>query len=398
MTRKSAFRDKVARDSAKPKNSGNFGHLKLPEGVELFNPEPDTTVKMDVIPYEVTNSKHLDRDADEEIAVEGSLWYKMPYRVHRNVGAYNETVVCLATFGKKCPICEEGAKRKREGADKKELQSYWNSLRNLYVVIPRGVKKVEETLHIMDISEFAFQKGLDKEIKETPAYGIFPDIEEGKTLKVRFDEELFDKNAWAKAGRFDFVDREEVIKESILKKVPHLDDCLKVLSYEELQNKFLEMEDDSAPEENQKSKKKDAEEDEPEQTERKSKKLERSEKVEKQEEKPVNKKSKLSWEDLEEMSTRKLTKLCENEDLKTNPDKFDDEDELRVAVAEELDIDIPKKSSKKEEEKSSPKEESKSKCPSGFKFGVDIDQHKECNSCAKWDACDDMHEALKASK
>ena len=112
----SSFRDKIKADSEKQKKDAkSYGYLLLPKDVKTFSPEPGSRVILDFIPYEVTDEKHPDRNESNEIAVPGSLWYKRPFKVHRNVGVNNETVVCLTSIGKKCPICEYLAKRTREG-------------------------------------------------------------------------------------------------------------------------------------------------------------------------------------------------------------------------------------------------------------------------------------------
>ena len=92
------------------------------------------------------------------------------------------------------------------------------------------------------MEEYAFQDLLDNEINENEQYEDFADIEIGNTLQIRFTEEKVGKNAFCKANRIDFLERDEQYDESILKKIADLDKTLIVLSYEELEQKFLEME------------------------------------------------------------------------------------------------------------------------------------------------------------
>jgi hypothetical protein len=54
----------------------------------------------------------------------------------------------------------------------------------------------------------------------------------------------------------------------------------------------------------------------------------------------------LDWDDLDEMDEEELIDLIKEKGLKTKPAKFEDEDELREAVAGELGIEIPKKKKK----------------------------------------------------
>ena len=121
--RKGNFRNKIRRDVERQETaSSSYGYLNLPSGVSVFNPEPGSRVKMDIIPYEVTDTNHPDKFEDEQIAVAGDLWYKRPFKIHRNVGSGNDSVVCPTSFGKKCPLCEYRAKRLKEGAPKEEIE------------------------------------------------------------------------------------------------------------------------------------------------------------------------------------------------------------------------------------------------------------------------------------
>jgi hypothetical protein len=223
--KKSRFAGKVAADNKRQATAGNsYGYLKIPKGMSVWAPEPGKRSSFDVIPYTVTNPKHPDRNAEEGIAVPGEIWYKRPFRVHRNVGVGKEAVVCLTSFGKKCPICE-------------------STLRNLYCVIPIGSKEHEAKPHILDISQFLFQEKLNEEIAENADYETYMDIEEGLTLNVRWlSSTMGGGKPFAEAGRIDFDARKKQYTEDILDEVPDLDSLLTELSYKEMETKFMEME------------------------------------------------------------------------------------------------------------------------------------------------------------
>jgi hypothetical protein len=139
--KKPNFKKTVGKNVEKQRaERSSFGYMNLPQGMKMFK-ESKGRINVDVIPYPVTNLKHMDRDSELEIAVPGSVWYKLPFKVHKNVGGGDgETVVCPTTFGLKCPICDHRKKRMSEGADKDELKSLQPSKRNLYAVIPIDVK------------------------------------------------------------------------------------------------------------------------------------------------------------------------------------------------------------------------------------------------------------------
>lgn len=368
--KKSSFRGKIKKDVARQKlESSSFGYLMLPKDIKVYKPTPGTREKFDIIPYTVSDKKHADRDEESEIALEDTLWYKRPFKVHRQVGADNDTMVCLTTFGKKCPICDYRKQRAKDGADVDELKAYKQSKRNLYAVIPIGIKKLEEVIHIFDFSQFLFQDLLNEETEEDEDYEIFPDLEEGFTLKVRWNEESFAKNTFAEAGRIDFVKR-KAYKESILKDVPDLDKLLKELSYDELSAKFHEMEEDEDNHHKKKSNKK----------------------------KKSKKKVDLTWGDIIDMGMPELYEVIDAYKLKLAIDQdVSSTQELQEAIANELNIKITKKKKTNKESKNpNLKKDSKNKCPEGFKYGVDTDNEKitkgKCDSCELWDNCIDKKE------
>ena len=251
MKKRVSFRDKVSRNAEKAKKAvASYGYLNLPRGVSMYKETPGGRSFLDLMPYEVTTVNHPDKDEEIGIAVKGEIWYKRPFKIHRNVGSNGtqgkgETVVCLSSFGKKCPICEYRTKRIREGADKEETDVMKFSYRNLYVVVPLKDKEYEEKPYIWDISQYLFQNLLNDELDENPDNAYFPDYEEGLTLKIRFDSTtLSGSKPFAEASRIDFMKREEMYDESILEDTPKLDDVLQELTYAQIEKMFFELDED----------------------------------------------------------------------------------------------------------------------------------------------------------
>lgn len=272
----SIFRDMVKKNIASQKEGGSYGYLKLPQGISLFKPEAESKVTVDFMCYKVTSKKHLDRDDESGLAIPGSIWYKRPFKTHDNVGAKNDKVVCLQTFGKKCPICEFAEEERKKGADSDTLKDLRPKNRSLYVLIPLDSKKYEKKMYLFDISDHIFQKMLNAELKEDEENMDFPDPENGKSVKLRFVEETFNGRTFAKLNRIDFVERDKQYKESVVDSVPNLDECLQELSYDEMKKKFFEIgsEEDDEEEEKPKAKpsgkakpKPEPEEEEPEEEE-----------------------------------------------------------------------------------------------------------------------------------
>jgi len=249
--KRSRFKGKVNYNAqTKKKRMAQFGYLILPKGVLEFQEEPGKRVSLDILPYEVTDPKHMDHDDEREIARVGDLWYKRPFKIHRNVGINNDAYVCPTSIGKKCPICDYRAKQIKEGANKDELAQTKASYRVLYVVVPKNHREFKEEPHIWDMSEWLFQNLLTEELEENEEYEVFPDLEEGLTLKIRFDTKRIGKGPeFAEAKRIDFVERDNGYEEGILDDVPNLDEALKVLSYKELETIFFELEGEEGGEE-----------------------------------------------------------------------------------------------------------------------------------------------------
>jgi hypothetical protein len=415
--KQSKFKSKVSQNTHKQQTQGSqYGYLNLPRGVNVFKEVPGGRIRLDFLPYEVTDPNHPDRDDDNEIATPGELWYKRPYYLHRNVGAGNDAAVCPSSLGKKCPICDYRARRMKEGASYQddEIKALRASLRNLYVVVPLDSKDHDETPHIWDISQFLFQQKLNDEIEEDEANGAFPDPDEGLTLKIRFSEEKLGQNTFADTSRIDFEEREEGYGDETLDKVPNLDEVLSVMTYGQLEAKFFELEDE--PEDEGESgppfdpdDEDDEEENEPPKKSRRRKKSAEpaSSKKSRRRKKAEPEEDDDDGDDEEEDDEDEMDKLQKEQDRdlgQEDDDDGDDEEEdeppkkSRRRKKAEPEEDEGKSSAKKSSRrKKKDKEDDGDKCPHGHRFGVDTDEYDECDSCELWDECMDAMESAEGS-
>lgn len=243
--KQSNFGSKVRENREKRKaEESNYGYLSLPKDIEVFKPR-EGLVKLDFLPYVVTSDNHPDKDTRREIATKGSLWYKLPFKVHSNVGPNQETVICPTTFGKPCPICEYRKKLANQGVEYDELKKLDTSKRNLYIVYPgKDDPKLEAKPYIWDVSNFLFQKLLDEELDYHEQYASFPETDEtGYTLELRFEEKTFNKNKFYQTNRIDFVNRKKGIPSSVLEMVPELDKVLLMRTYSELEKLMFNLEE-----------------------------------------------------------------------------------------------------------------------------------------------------------
>ena len=344
-TRTSYFRGKVTEDAKTHKRGSSFKHIELPKGVKLFNVEQDAKkVYLDFLPYEVTDEKHPERDDQYGDALPGNLWFRRPFKIHRNVGVDNDSVVCLRSIGKQCPICEYREKRAKEGADKDELRELYGKSRSLYVVVPIGLKKFEEVPSIWDMSDKLFQEELNDELELHPEFKNFPALDGGFTASLRLKWKQFGQTSFPEVRSISFSER-DAYPESILDESPKLDDVLKILTYKVLEAKWFEtdLEDDAGTLQDV--------DDEPKPVRRS-----RAVKEDEDDEKPVR---------------RQREKV-----------KEDDEEEAPVRRRPVVKEEAPTRRSKDSEEE----------CPHGHVFGVDTEDFNECDTCDIWGKCIDVKE------
>ena len=349
--KKSRFKGAVSRNvERQARGVSQYGYLRLPKGVNIFKEEPRTRVELDIIPYVITCDNHPDIDEEYGIPVKGDLWYKRPYWLHRGVGPDNRSVVCPTSVGKPCPICEYRAQLLKDGAkwDDDTVKALKPSMRNLYIVIPKNNKNYSEEPHIWDISQFLFQDKLNEEIQENEEYETFPDLEEGYTLRIRFAEGTFGSNKFAEVSRIDFIERKKPYDESILEKIPSLDDMLEILPYPTIESMFF---GNMSPDEDE-----DEEYDDEDLKKKKKRKVEEDEDID---------------DDMEEEEDED----GEDEDVDEDDEEDEEEDDKKKAKPS------PKRRTTEQKSKG------KNSCPYGHEFGVDNDSYDDCDNCEVWEKC-----------
>jgi len=364
--RKTNFAEAIDDAIQKSERSGaTYGYLQLPKGISVYSPDAKgCKITLDIIPYEVTSDNH------PEGAAKGDLWWRLPYFVHRNIGASNDSVVCPTSIKQRCPICEHRAKRIKAQAPQEETRALKPSERNLFVVVPLDDRKLKDQICIFDISKYLFTELLLKEAKENPEYKKFADLEEGYSIKIRFESQTIgNSQPFAEASRIDFIERDQQYDEAILDDAPALDEMLIVLSYEELEAKFWEMEheEDAGTLSTAKRKTKPAEEEE-----------------EEEEEKAPAKKT-------VERGTGVKRKPVKEEE----PEEEEEEEEAPKKTLSRKPAGKPTRKEEPEEEEKAPAKKTtagKSECPHGYKFGVDFEKYDECETCKKYDACADEND------
>jgi hypothetical protein len=313
--------------------------------------------------------------------------------VHRDVGADKESVVCLRSVGKKCPICEYREKRAKEGAEKEEIKLLYPRERSLYIVVPLGLKKYDEVPTIWDMSDYLFQDLLNDELDLDAENRMFPDLSEGKTLTLKLKWKQIGNNSFPEVRDISFDNREPYPK-SILKEVPNLDEVLKVLTYEEVDAKLFEIEGE---EDAGKLK----EHTEVEAPPRRTRPV--ADKEEEEEEKPVRKPKppkgsvrsddEIEEEEKEEVPTPRRARATDENDAESAPARS----RRRAVATEDTEEEKPSVRAGKQRETEDNTTTASVKhakttngeCPQGFVFGKDFEKYTECDECPKWNPCYD---------
>ena len=425
-----AARAKAAAAVAGPGGGGGTMFKNIPSDMEFFNPEAKKYT-LRLLPYVVSDTKH----PDGEQAPAGEIWYKRPFKRFRQIGIDKKPFISPRSIGKPCPISEYYIQAKSNPdipdseANKAKPQDC--VLYNVQVIDKKGKPG---PIMLWWFSYHLFEKQLKKELldPDNEEFLGFMDLEGGTDLRVRFEKESFAGSDFVCADNITFVERED-LDESILDEVADLDNVLVIKEYDELRAIFLEIDDDTTAGNSDPN-----DDDEPEPPKKK-----RGKKTAKPEPEPdpEPKENELTADDLVKADNwNKLVRLIKKNDIDVDPDDYDDDhNDLREAIAEELDIELPeeeepqpdcfgddfnpkakgckkcqfkidceneaKPEPKEEEEEEEPKPKKSGKksskkdkkdggCPYGHKWAVDCDEKEECDDCKKWEECSDAQDEL----
>jgi len=220
--------------------------LNIDSDVKMFKVDREGTRRIDLIPYVVKGD-------DNPEAEKGDWHFERTYYVHRNIGPNDQWYVCPAkSAGKPCPICEYRARLAKDpDSDEEEIKALAPKERQLFNVI--DVEDREEGIQLWDYSFHTFGKRLDAEVRnadpdEETEY--FPDLEDGLTLKVAFEEKAMGGGrTFYNASAIGFKKRTKNYDKSILDEVYDLDDMVKIESYDKIKSVFLQIDDSEKEEE-----------------------------------------------------------------------------------------------------------------------------------------------------
>ena len=92
--------------------------------------------------------------------------------------------------------------------------------------------------------------------------------------------------------------------------------------------------------------------------------------------------------------SKEKEKIIEKEKCEEESKEDDEEAEMEKKLAAMK----AKKEAAKKEEKEESKKAKVTKCPHDHKFGIDIDEHKECEDCSEWKLCAKEQVKLESGK
>lgn len=245
--REPKYNDAKQRAVAHEESRNLSGAYRVPKGMNIFQVKSAKKYSLDFVPYEVKNGK--ENKGGNPFCESGFLHYERTFYVHRGIGPEQNTYCCLAkTFGKKCPICEDAARmRKDPDADKDEIKALNPKERQLFLVIDRGDE--DRGVQLWDFSNFLFGEVLDSKIadsEEEDNYHKFYYLKDGMTVRVSFSEESMGSNTFYKAKNIEMRKRSEDLPASLLDEVPDLDALLIEMPYDKLKAIYLQMDPEDA--------------------------------------------------------------------------------------------------------------------------------------------------------
>lgn len=399
------------------KSKNDYGYLKLVDSINVFKPEGGTETVFDIVPYYVTDKAHMDNKKYADDAVVGDPWWKRPVKVHKDVGPDGVSVVCPTTFGKPCPLCEYGSKRRKDGAEWDELKEIFPKDRTIYLIVPVDVSECDVTytegeVHVMDQSDYVFLDFLMEEIGRDLDNENFPDPYNGLSLQIYWRaKKIGKKGKFAEASKIDFVDRDQQYDDKFMDSLPSLDEMLKVHSYKELEALYFRMEgmddeitdaDDDLEDEKPVRKRKTASRSTSRTSRPSRKAADKEPEDDPEEENPTRRKRRTEPEPEEDPEEEKPTRRKR----RTDPEPEEEPEEKKptrrrrpVAKGPELEEEPeedPEVEPEPEEEKPrrrKPAAKKTGKCPFGHEFGVDTDGFEDCDRCKVWDDCKDEKDA-----
>lgn len=190
----------------------------------------DVSVVFDIIPY-------IAGENDPKNAA-GDPVYLLDINVHKNIGPMNDQIVCLAQYGKPCPVCEEIERRRAAGEDyESRIKPLKPSRRVLYNIIVRDNMGAEEKkgVQVWEIAHFFMEKKITGIAKNPRTGGIivFSDPDDGRSISF---SKRNPTQTTVEYSAHQLLERPGPITDDELNAAHTLDELIKLHTYKEIED------------------------------------------------------------------------------------------------------------------------------------------------------------------
>lgn len=368
--KKESLRDVYEEDlKNKDKGSGNRpNYLDTSDcDLDFYKIKKDKN-KIRIVPFPITTDNH---PSGRE---KGKTDYKLELFVHRRFGESEGDYICMKeTYGKPCPGCKELKKmiESKEYSWKDDAVKDMRPKRRDIFVIQDLME--EGQMYLFDVSQFEFLKEvLEEAERDEDGFVPFADPDDGKAI-IFYGMERQGKEFKGsfKPDAFKFKD-DEPLDEDVLEAAPSLDAMLIIPNYEDMEKDLYGISGKDNDDEDESPKRKrssdDDDDDSPDDDDDRD-----------TDDDDDDDNSEGSQDDDDDTPKKKSRKLDDDDDEEEHPKKGP----VRKSKKPADDDD--------DEEEEKPKKKSGKKCPHGYKFGEDCDEHKECKKCKLFDDCADAY-------
>lgn len=221
--------------------------LKVPAGTTFFNPKETKTIRVTVVPYEVTEKGNPHCDP-------GYLYGERTAWCHFGIGPNQGSYVCNAkTYNTKCPVCEYRANLMKKGGDEEQIKALAPKERQLWNVVDH--KAEDKGVQLWDVSYHLFGKFLDNVINEAEPeekdqFRAYVDPEEGCVIKATPIAKPNGRGGtFNEFSNIQLMPRSKPVNKEWLDAALNLDKLVPPVDYDELKKVFLQTEDEAIDDE-----------------------------------------------------------------------------------------------------------------------------------------------------
>lgn len=238
----------LARQKAKESQNRQAGKTYLKTDLKRLEVKGGKSTLVSVIPYVVKERHHPDNIKP------GELWYKRPFKLHRNVGAGDDSrpMTCPKTFNPRssCAPCNQVGELSKDWEKNKDLLSDLRAKnRDLLLVYDHDAKEIrymDEPYGGGNLAGFGML--LDARIanprKEEWA-SFWLDGDDGMALDIMWQTSKSGSMEWTKPVSIDFVPRKDApVPKDIWKQAVELSELLYHTTSKEIEAAFYEIPDD----------------------------------------------------------------------------------------------------------------------------------------------------------